>query len=114
MVETMNWFHSARYSSHEASYLFSPRVLPSGSALVPVMTVDRLLLAIGFTVYVYAGSYAKDRRLLRLVGDEYRRYMAEVPGFPLIGFGVLLMIAAVTAPLRYGITAKKRKSDRRK
>lgn len=57
--------------------------------LVPVMTADRLLLAIGFSAYCYAGSWAKDRRLLRLVGDGYRRYMEEVPGFPLIGLGLL-------------------------
>lgn len=57
--------------------------------LVPVMTVDRLVLGIGFTVYIYAGSWAKDRRLLRYVGESYRTYMAEVPGFPLIGIGPL-------------------------
>jgi methanethiol S-methyltransferase len=59
------------------------------SWLVPVMTVDRLVLAIGFTLYIYAGSWAKDRRLLRYVGESYRAYMAEVPGFPLIGIGPL-------------------------
>ncbi|MBN8525858.1 MAG: hypothetical protein J0M02_11030 [Planctomycetes bacterium] len=57
--------------------------------IVPVMTVDRLVLAGAFTLYIYAGSWAKDRRLLRYVGDEYRQYMAEVPGFPLIGIGPL-------------------------
>lgn len=57
--------------------------------LVPVMTADRLILAIGFTCYIYVGSWAKDRRLLRYVGDSYRTYMAEVPGFPLIGIGPL-------------------------
>jgi protein-S-isoprenylcysteine O-methyltransferase Ste14 len=57
--------------------------------LVPVMTWDRLVLAVGFTGYIYAGSWAKDRRLLGFIGAEYRRYMAEVPGFPLIGFGPL-------------------------
>jgi protein-S-isoprenylcysteine O-methyltransferase Ste14 len=64
------------------------------SWLVPVMTADRLLLALGFTAYVYLGSWAKDRRLLRLIGDEYRRYMAEVPGFPVIGFGPLGIVGA--------------------
>ena len=47
------------------------------------------MLGIGFTVYIYAGSWAKDRRLLRYVGESYRTYMAEVPGFPLIGIGPL-------------------------
>lgn len=59
------------------------------SWLVPVMTWDRLLLAIGFSAYCWLGSWAKDRRLSRLVGHPYRTYMAEVPGFPLIGFGPL-------------------------
>lgn len=67
------------------------------SWLVPVMTVDHLILAIGFTIYIYAGSWAKDRRLLRYVGDSYRTYMAEVPGFPLIGIGPLRRVPVAQA-----------------
>jgi protein-S-isoprenylcysteine O-methyltransferase Ste14 len=54
----------------------------------PLMTIDRLLLSLLFTGYIFLGSYFKDRRLLYYVGDTYRAYQARVPGYPL-GFGPL-------------------------
>jgi methanethiol S-methyltransferase len=48
----------------------------------PVVTVDRALLIGIWTVYVFVGSYFKDRRLEHYLGDAYRRYSAEVPGYP--------------------------------
>lgn len=65
--------------------------------MVPVMSADHLILAIGFTAYAGVGSWAKDRRLARLIGAEYRAYMAEVPGFPLLRGGPL-----GTVPIRGG------------
>lgn len=55
----------------------------------PVMTADRAVLTAIWTVYVFIGSYLKDRRLLSYVGEPYRRYMAEVPGYPGVLFGPL-------------------------
>jgi protein-S-isoprenylcysteine O-methyltransferase Ste14 len=57
--------------------------------LVPVLTLDRLLLAGSWTVYLFLGSYWKDRRLLSYLGDAYRHYQARVPGYPFIPFGPL-------------------------
>lgn len=55
----------------------------------PVMTSDHLLLAIIWTAYVYAGSYFKDKRLLRFVGEPYREYARKTTGLPVIGIGSL-------------------------
>jgi protein-S-isoprenylcysteine O-methyltransferase Ste14 len=49
----------------------------------PVVTLDRALLTGLLTVYVAVGSCLKDRRLLYYLGDIYRRYQAQVPGYPL-------------------------------
>ncbi|MGE5193381.1 MAG: hypothetical protein ACM3U2_12880, partial [Deltaproteobacteria bacterium] len=48
----------------------------------PVMTTDRAILTAVWTIYVFVGSYLKDRRLLYYIGEPYRRYLAEVPGYP--------------------------------
>lgn len=45
----------------------------------PTMSVGHLLLAALFTVYVLIGVRHEERDLLRLFGDEYRRYQAAVP-----------------------------------
>jgi protein-S-isoprenylcysteine O-methyltransferase Ste14 len=55
----------------------------------PVMTSAHLILSVGFTIYTAVGSVMKDRRLLQYVGEPYRRYMAEVPGYPLVRGGPL-------------------------
>lgn len=64
----------------------------------PVVTVDRALLIVVWTVYVLAGSWLKDRRLAYYVGQPYLRYQAKVPGYP----GMIL------GPL--GRTRRKRRS----
>ncbi len=48
----------------------------------PLMTVDRLLLTLLLTGYIFLGSWLKDRRLDYYLGDAYREYQARVPGYP--------------------------------
>lgn len=55
----------------------------------PVMTLDHALLTLIWTIYIYAGSYFKDRRLLRFIGQPYYEYGKQVAGLPIIGFGSL-------------------------
>lgn len=57
--------------------------------VTPVLTLDRLVLGIWWTLYVFIGSYLKDRRLEFYLGERYRAYEAQVPGYPFIGFGPL-------------------------
>jgi protein-S-isoprenylcysteine O-methyltransferase Ste14 len=64
--------------------------------ITPVMTTAHLLLSIGLTVYIAVGSWLKDRRLTMFIGDEYRVYMAEVPGFPLVPVGPLGLVRLET------------------
>jgi methanethiol S-methyltransferase len=52
--------------------------------LTPVVTLDRAVLIGLWTVYVGIGSYLKDERLSRLIGEPYRRYRNEVPAYPLL------------------------------
>ena len=67
---------------------------------VPVVTLDRAVLIAVWTVYIYVGSVLKDRRLLFYLGDEYRRYQSEVPGYPGMPFGPLARVPlAGTSPL---------------
>lgn len=55
----------------------------------PDMTLDHAILTSIWTVYIYAGSYFKDRRLLKFIGAPYLAYGKEVTGLPFIGFGSL-------------------------
>jgi len=64
------------------------------SWITPVMTTAHLMLSIGLTIYIILGSWLKDRRLTMFIGDEYRTYMAEVPGFPLVPIGPLGRVRA--------------------
>ena len=57
--------------------------------LVPVMTLDRAILTGIWTIYIFCGSWLKDQRLIYYVGDRYRRYQAEVPGYPAMFIGPL-------------------------
>jgi methanethiol S-methyltransferase len=59
----------------------------------PVMTLDRALLTVLLTAYIFLGSYLKDRRLLFYLGDVYREYQARVPGYPVVGLGPLGRVA---------------------
>jgi protein-S-isoprenylcysteine O-methyltransferase Ste14 len=62
----------------------------------PVMTTDRAILTVVWTVYVFIGSYLKDRRLLLYLGEPYRQYLAEVPGYPGMPLGPLGRVRAAT------------------
>ena len=53
------------------------------------MTLDHAVLTGIWTVYIFVGSYLKDRRLVHYLGDAYRAYQARVPGYPLVPFGPL-------------------------
>jgi len=53
----------------------------------PNMTLDHAVLTIVWTVYIYVGSYLKDKRLEHFIGQPYRDYSQQVAGFPIIGFG---------------------------
>lgn len=50
--------------------------------LTSQMTVDRLMMSLLFTVYIFLGSHLKDRRLEYFLGETYRDYSARVPGYP--------------------------------
>ena len=53
----------------------------------PNMTLDHAILTFVWTVYIYVGSYLKDKRLEHFIGQPYREYSRHVAGFPIIGFG---------------------------
>ena len=55
----------------------------------PTMTLDHAVLTFIWTAYIYAGSYFKDKRMIRFVGDDYRQYAKRVTGLPIIGIGSL-------------------------
>jgi methanethiol S-methyltransferase len=55
----------------------------------PVMTLDHAILTCVWTIYIYAGSYFKDQRLTRFIGEPYREYGRRVSGLPWIGIGSL-------------------------
>jgi methanethiol S-methyltransferase len=58
----------------------------------PIVTLDRALLIAVWTVYVFVGSYLKDRRLQYYLGPTYREYQARVPGYPGMIVGPLARI----------------------
>ncbi len=55
----------------------------------PVMTFDRLILALVWSTHIFVGSYLKDRRLTHYLGETYRDYQRHVPGYPFIPYGPL-------------------------
>jgi len=61
----------------------------------PRFTLDRVVLLGVWTVYIFVGSWLKDRRLVRFIGDPYRSYMREVPGYPLMPTGPLARVPAL-------------------
>jgi protein-S-isoprenylcysteine O-methyltransferase Ste14 len=63
-----------RYTRHPI-YLFSLILL----WLLPVMTWNRLALAIGVTVYTLIGSLLEERRLAVQFGQEYMEYKKRTP-----------------------------------
>lgn len=58
----------------------------------PRMTADRAVLTGIWTVYIFVGSWLKDHRLLYFLGDQYRAYQSEVPGYPFFPVGPLARI----------------------
>lgn len=46
---------------------------------VPVMTADRMLFAVGMTIYILIGIQFEERKLLRLFGPVYSDYRRRVP-----------------------------------
>lgn len=46
---------------------------------VPTMTIDRLLLALGMTIYILVGISFEERALRREFGAAYERYQAVTP-----------------------------------
>ncbi len=59
---------------------------------VPVITLDRAVLMAVWTVYIFAGSMLKDRRLVFYLGTVYREYQSRVPGYPGMPLGPLARI----------------------
>lgn len=55
----------------------------------PVLTADRVILNATWTIYIFVGSWFKDRRLEYYIGEPYRQYQAEVAGYPFIWGGPL-------------------------
>ena len=64
----------------------------------PVMTVDRLLLAVVWSGYIIAGSYLKDERLAFFLGTAYRDYQEQVPGYPFMPLGPLARRKRIADP----------------
>ena len=59
----------------------------------PHMTWENITLTLIWTVYIFLGSYLKDRRMLLYLGEEYRAYASRVPGYPVFGFGPMGRLA---------------------
>ena len=53
----------------------------------PSMTYDHAILTVVWTIYIYLGSYLKDKRMVHFLGEQYADYARRVPGFLVIGFG---------------------------
>ncbi len=55
----------------------------------PRMSLDHAALTAIWTAYIFYGSFLKDRRLEHYIGQPYRDYASQVPGYPLIKYGPL-------------------------
>jgi hypothetical protein len=55
----------------------------------PRMTADHAMLTGVWTIYIFVGSYLKDRRMTFYLGETYCEYGRRVPGFPGMFFGPL-------------------------
>lgn len=72
------WFRHPIYLSFLGLIWFTPH-----------MSLDRALLTGVWTVYIFLGSWLKDRRLEFYMGNKYREYESRVPGYPLLYRGPL-------------------------
>jgi methanethiol S-methyltransferase len=63
--------------------------------LRPTMSLDRAVLLVVWTVYIFVGSVLKDRRMEFYLGDRYREYQARVVGYPGMLFGPLARVRQV-------------------
>lgn len=63
--------------------------------LTPRMTLDHAVLTGIWTAYIFYGSFLKDRRLEQFIGEPYKRYQAEVPGYPFVPGGPLARRAQI-------------------
>jgi len=84
------WFRNRRlaprgFVSHGAYQFFRHPIYLSFMGLIwfnPQMSVDRFVLAIVWTIYIFIGSELKDRRLEFYLGDVYRNYRSQIPAYP--------------------------------
>jgi len=82
------WLRHPIYLSFMGLIWFNPR-----------FTLDRVVLLAVWTTYIFIGSWLKDLRLLRFIGEPYRQYMAQVPGYPLMPAGPLARVPLVNREL---------------
>ena len=68
-----------------AIYRYIRHPIMSGTILgiwaTPLMTVGHLLLALGFTIYIFIGVYFEEKDMLRTHGDNYTKYQQETTMF---------------------------------
>lgn len=64
----------------------------------PVLTFDRAILLAVWTVYIFLGSYFKDRRLAKFIGRRYLAYQSRVPGYHFVFFGPLAKVRLPRRP----------------
>ena len=55
----------------------------------PRMTMDHAVLTGIWSIYIFVGSVLKDQRLAFYLGESYRNYQRQVPGYPLMLWGPL-------------------------
>jgi protein-S-isoprenylcysteine O-methyltransferase Ste14 len=89
-TQWLHWYRGQRlprrpFQAAGAYHLLRHPVYLSFLGLIwftPVMTLDHAVLTGVWTVYIFAGSVLKDRRLLHYLGPSYADYMRRVPGYP--------------------------------
>jgi methanethiol S-methyltransferase len=47
--------------------------------LNPFMTINRMTLSVGLTIYVVIGAFFEEKRLEKYFGDDYRNYKSRTP-----------------------------------
>ena len=70
---TSGLYHHARHPLYSAGLAFI--------WLMPVMTINVLMINTALTVYVIIGAYLEERKLRREFGQDYTDYMAVTPMF---------------------------------